>query len=289
MAIIRMKRASNFTVVSNGIFEAGKLAWDSRGLLCTLLSKPDEWNVIVKVLEKETENTRKHTKQRGIYEMLKELEEQGYVVRKKRHTGEVDYYIFDEPQVHETQIAEMPNCAKSKQRKTQIAEMPVSEKSNVLIRTDKNKQELNNKKQELNSASAGADTPTPLTNHNHIAEPKKQSKTETAKNKHQTELALLMAENVDRQLATDYLAVRKGKHSGTLTLTALSGLKREAAKAGLTLSDVLTRCCERGWVGFQADWATNSNPSPANRTNRINQIPKHDQSQSGSHLAKDIF
>ena len=98
MSIIRAKQQKNFTIVDNGIFKTGGLAFDSRGLLCTLLSKPDDWNVIVKALEKETEGTRKHTKERGLHEMLKELIEAGYVIRKKRKSGEMDYYVYDTPQ-----------------------------------------------------------------------------------------------------------------------------------------------------------------------------------------------
>ena len=57
-------------------------------------------------------------------------------------------------------------------------------------------------------------------------------------------------------LWTDFQSVRKAKKA-PLTDTALDGIKREADKAGVTLEQALTVCCEAGWQGFQADWYAN--------------------------------
>ena len=54
-------------------------------------------------------------------------------------------------------------------------------------------------------------------------------------------------------LWSDFLVLRKAKKL-PITQTALDGLKREADKAGITLNEVITICCERGWGGFKADW-----------------------------------
>lgn len=58
---------------------------------------------------------------------------------------------------------------------------------------------------------------------------------------------------VDPQIVKDFIAIRKAKHA-PLTDTAIAGIKREATKAGLSIAEVLTMCCERGWSGFKADW-----------------------------------
>ena len=55
-------------------------------------------------------------------------------------------------------------------------------------------------------------------------------------------------------LLSDFLAVRKAKRAGPLTDTALAGIRREAEKAGLTLEQAITACCEFGWQGFNAGW-----------------------------------
>lgn len=59
---------------------------------------------------------------------------------------------------------------------------------------------------------------------------------------------------VCHELLDDYLMVRKAKKAGPLTKTAIAGLEREADKAGITLSEAITACCEFGWQGFNAGW-----------------------------------
>lgn len=59
---------------------------------------------------------------------------------------------------------------------------------------------------------------------------------------------------VPAELLADFLAVRKAKHVGPLTKTALAQLQREADKAGLTLEEAITACCGYGWAGFNATW-----------------------------------
>ncbi|HQS65419.1 MAG TPA: YdaU family protein, partial [Acidovorax defluvii] len=63
-----------------------------------------------------------------------------------------------------------------------------------------------------------------------------------------------MADEVPTKILDDYLAVRKAKRAGPLTETAIAGLRREAAKAGITIAEAMTACCELGWQGFNADW-----------------------------------
>lgn len=66
--------------------------------------------------------------------------------------------------------------------------------------------------------------------------------------------------DINPQIATDYLAIRKAKNS-PLTATALNAIKREAEKAHYTLEQALTACCERGWVGFKAEWILKDSPT----------------------------
>ena len=60
-------------------------------------------------------------------------------------------------------------------------------------------------------------------------------------------------EDVEPQTWADWLKVRK-LHKAPVTDTALVGMRREAAKAGLTLQQAVEVCCERSWRGFVADW-----------------------------------
>jgi hypothetical protein len=58
---------------------------------------------------------------------------------------------------------------------------------------------------------------------------------------------------VDSQVAEDFLSLRKTKRS-PVTKTAIEGIRREALKAGLSLNDALSICCEKGWQGFDSAW-----------------------------------
>jgi uncharacterized protein YdaU (DUF1376 family) len=66
---------------------------------------------------------------------------------------------------------------------------------------------------------------------------------------------ILIPEGMNVVVWKDYLKLRN-KQKKPLTETALKGLKREAEKAKLPLVDVLEICCERGWIGFKAEWIT---------------------------------
>ena len=76
----------------------------------------------------------------------------------------------------------------------------------------------------------------------------------------------LVAEGIPRQIAKDWLAVRKGKKQTALTPTAWAAVKREAEKAGISVVAAVTHAVEAGWAGFKAKWyagegAINSNAS----------------------------
>lgn len=60
-------------------------------------------------------------------------------------------------------------------------------------------------------------------------------------------------EEVDERVWDDWLALRKSKKA-PVSQTVLDGAKREAGKAGMTLTDFLAVWCVRGSQGLQADW-----------------------------------
>ena len=66
-------------------------------------------------------------------------------------------------------------------------------------------------------------------------------------------VALLAALGVDEKIAADWIILRKQKKA-PVTETALTGIQREAEKAGMSLENALAMCCERGWSGFKAEW-----------------------------------
>jgi len=73
------------------------------------------------------------------------------------------------------------------------------------------------------------------------------------KNTKKSVLDLLAEFGIVGQLAEDFLKLRKAKNA-PITETALKGFQREAAKAGISLSDAITIAIERNWRGFSASW-----------------------------------
>ena len=64
---------------------------------------------------------------------------------------------------------------------------------------------------------------------------------------------LLESIQVDKQVAVDFVAMRKAKKA-PLSQTALKMIQTESMKAGMTMQDALAECVLRGWTGFKAEW-----------------------------------
>lgn len=84
-------------------------------------------------------------------------------------------------------------------------------------------------------------------------EEKREEKEETKPLTASQSVKFLTDLGVDAQVAKDWLSLRVKKRSSS-TQTAFDGVVREAKKAGMSLDDVIRKCCERGWAGFEADW-----------------------------------
>jgi len=197
MAIIRAKRDRNFTVIDNCVFADKQLSFAAIGLLCYLLSKPDNWAVSAQHLTTVTEDTAKESGINAVHNLLKELREVGFLVMKKQKTGETDYFVFDVPQTKKPN-QEKPNQEKPNQEK------PNQEKPDVLINTE-SKQELNNNNTPLppnaaadNRADAlvAANATTPDADFENLA----NEKTEGSLKKQQTEKRFTALANLFNQV-----------------------------------------------------------------------------------------
>ena len=107
MAIVRAKRERNYSVIANDIWKDRQLSWQAMGMLSYILSKPDNWSICAEQLIKVTEGTAKRTAKEGVYNILKELKNAGFIVAQKHATGEVSYTVFDKP------VSANPNQAKA--------------------------------------------------------------------------------------------------------------------------------------------------------------------------------
>ena len=110
MSIIRTKREHNYTVVSNKVYDKNQLSWQAMGLLGYLLTKPDNWQVMVAELVNVTKDTKKPTGKEGVYNIINELKEKGFISVRKNSDGSTDYTVYDEP-------IQQPNQGKPNQGK----------------------------------------------------------------------------------------------------------------------------------------------------------------------------
>jgi hypothetical protein len=102
-----------------------------------------------------------------------------------------------------------------------------------------------------------------------IAIPETETETEVeTKTETKTKTAIAVCPfNVDEQIWSDFLALRKVKKA-PMTVTALAGIKREADKAGWSIEKAIAECVARGWTGFKADWVADKNLSKTGQTNQ---------------------
>lgn len=93
--IIRAPRRDRFLVIDQRAIEDERLSWAARGLLGYLLSKPDDWKVLVNDLRKRGDLGRD-----GIYRLLRELRDTGYLrfVRERDRHGRIrgGFYMIRE-------------------------------------------------------------------------------------------------------------------------------------------------------------------------------------------------
>ncbi len=94
--IVRAKRKTNFTIISNVGMNDERLSLKAKGMLAYLLTKPDNWQVSDRHLATIGPDGRS-----AVQAALKELETFGYLVRKRARNeqGQWSYvsYIYDEP------------------------------------------------------------------------------------------------------------------------------------------------------------------------------------------------
>ena len=97
MAVYRVEKTENFTVLSNHLFKDFGLSWKAKGLLSNMLSLPEDWDYSVIGLSKLTSDGVDSTRSGLI-----ELEEKGYLVRKPvKDKGRIidwEYDIYEVPQ-----------------------------------------------------------------------------------------------------------------------------------------------------------------------------------------------
>lgn len=108
MAVIRVEKNKNYTVMSNVHLRDKALSLKAKGLLSLILSLPDDWQYNVKGLAAISKEGRS-----GITSALQELEAAGYLERRQLRgehgkLAQVEYVVFEAPR---PPLAENPATA----------------------------------------------------------------------------------------------------------------------------------------------------------------------------------
>ena len=136
MAVFRKVKKTDYTIIDNNIFKNQKLSLKGKGMICTMLSLPDNWN-----FSEEGLTALSNDGKASIRSTLKELMELGYLVRTRNRDEkgilrDYVYTIYEEPNLDIQKQVE-PNCDYP------TLEKPTLENRNTY--KELNNKELNNK------------------------------------------------------------------------------------------------------------------------------------------------
>ena len=98
MAVFRVEKTKDYTVMANHHLRNTTLSLKAKGLLSLMLSLPDDWDYTLKGLARICRDGVD-----SIAAAVKELEESGYIVRRrvrddKGRVGEMEYTILERPE-----------------------------------------------------------------------------------------------------------------------------------------------------------------------------------------------
>lgn len=98
LEIFRIKKEKNFVVIDKNLINNSSISWKAKGILIYLLSKPNDWVLIISDIINHSTDGRD-----AVYSGIKELEKAGYVEKilerdKNNHFLGYVYFVFEKPQ-----------------------------------------------------------------------------------------------------------------------------------------------------------------------------------------------
>ncbi len=114
MAVFRVERNKDYTVMSNYHLRNKELFLKAKGLLSQMLSLPEDWDYTLKDL-----SLVNREKIDAIREAIRELERAGYIVRSRERDEKgrlrgADYVIFEQPQPPTPDLPTLENPTQGK-------------------------------------------------------------------------------------------------------------------------------------------------------------------------------
>lgn len=157
MAVFRVQKTQNYTIMSNHHLRNKALSLKAKGLLSLMLSLPEDWDYTTRGLAsicKEGVDS--------VCATVRELEAAGYIIRRRIRdkNGQMrgmEYTVLEQPQPPEQGPEEAaPKCAQPKQAKPK-REKPVQENPAQLNTKEINKEETNNVSNPIRAAGQRAE------------------------------------------------------------------------------------------------------------------------------------
>ena len=113
MAVFRVEKDKNYTVIANHMYYNHQLSWKAKGILSNMLSLPEDWDYSMEGLSKLASDGVASTRS-----ALKELEAQGYlVIKPQKERGKIVDWIYD--------IYEVPLMVKPEAENPEVEEPEV--------------------------------------------------------------------------------------------------------------------------------------------------------------------
>ena len=136
MAVFRKVKKTDFTVIDNNIFKNQKLSLKGKGMICTMLSLPDNWQFSEMGLCELSNDSRT-----GIRSTLNELIELGYLKRERNRDGQgklrdTVYTIYEEP-MYQKPTLEKPTLEKPTLEKKHNKELKNKKSNNKELKDNK--------------------------------------------------------------------------------------------------------------------------------------------------------
>lgn len=268
MAVVRVHKTKDYTVMSNYHFREKEMTLKAKGLLSLMLSLPDNWDYSVAGLvaicvEKES----------AIVAALKELKRFGYLYIEKRMPNETDsgrieytYHIYEKPQNVKNNV-EIVESSRQEVEKQGIKKQGVEN------------QGVENQGQSI--------TDNQLLN-NQINNNKKNKKERKAKHNSFDLLIENYVETVEKEkadtvrgLLQDWLKNRKAKRAPMTDRSIELNLKvldECAYESNMTIDEYLEAVIRRGWQAFY----------PINNGNGQQQVMHQSRGNSGGNVFLDM-
>jgi hypothetical protein len=204
MAVFRIEKTQNYTVMSNHHLRNAALSLKAKGLLSQMLSLPDEWSYSLKGLARiNVENVS------AIRTAVNELERAGYIVRRQgrddkgKMAGYI-YTVYEEPQNNPDEITP-PSCDFPTTDNPTTGK-PITEKPTSDNRTQLNKERALLNKKELNNDLLNTDSipfTSPRIREDGADTPPERKGTETAQSQAFEIYREIILENLEYEIMLD--------------------------------------------------------------------------------------